>query len=40
MESGRRKLLKKVPTRKLVAAIKRELKAKIREAKPSKSDKR
>lgn len=35
MEKGRRKLLKKVPTRKLLASIKRDLRREIREAKGS-----
>jgi hypothetical protein len=33
METGRRKLLKKVPTRKLLASIKKDLRRTIREAK-------
>jgi hypothetical protein len=36
MEEGRKKLLKQVPTRKLLASIKRDLRQVVRAAKPKK----
>jgi hypothetical protein len=36
MEKGRRELLKKVPTRKLLAAIKKDIRQTIRADKPKK----
>ena len=36
MEKGRKKLLKQVPTRKLLASIKRDLRKQLRESKPER----
>jgi hypothetical protein len=36
MEKGRRELLKKIPTRKLLAAIKKDIRQTIRAGKPKK----
>ncbi len=40
MEKGRREILKKVPTRKLIASIKLDIARVIREPKPVKSKKK